>query len=382
MFSKYQQNLLLTIAYRIKVPCDYSTLSEDGCALDDFECHCVEKTGIIAEIIVPCLAQSSCAPIDIGAFAGTVDDVCAYYNATSNGTCPSAAPSPTTLSGPAAVAATSHTTFTSFAPSVIPPNFSPSATKQLLMSFQTGTVQVRPGEQLGVDVPAASGHQQIGLSEIPVDDQIVETPPAASIYQGPIEVYGPQLYLVAMVDPDAPAPYNPYNAQYLHWLQPNMRLINASTLPPYAIGPFPFLLFANETGSTPAVATYQQPNPPTYSPPHRYIILVFQQPLNFTVPEAYRGYSDTNRTNFDVGSFASAASLGDPIAANYFYTGNGTRSISANATGPVISSPYGVRPTAGGGGPKHPHSPPGPYNPINGYGPPHPYGPPPACTSS
>lgn len=312
-----------------------------------------------------------------------VDDVCAYYNATTNGTCPQGTPTPTTLSGPAAVAATSHTTFTSSAPSQIPPNFSPSATKQLLMSFQTGSVQLKPGEQLGIDIPQASGHQQIGLSELPENDQIVETPPAGSIYQGPVEVYGPQLYTTVMIDPDAPAPYNPSQAQYLHWLQPNMRLINASTLPPYAVGPFPFLLFANNTGSTPAVADFQGPSPPSYSPPHEYIVLVYQQPLNFTIPEAYRGFSNSNRTNFDVAAFAEAAYLGNPIAANYFYTGNGTHSIGANSTGSIISGGSGAKPTGfGPGGPKHPHAPQGPYNPIGGYGPPHGYGPPPACTSS
>ena len=325
------------------------------------------------------LGQSSCTPIDIGAFAQVVDEVCAYYNATSNGTCPETAPTPTTLAGPAGVAATSHTTFTSNAPSVIPPRFSPSATEQLLLSFQTGTVQVHPGEQLGIDVPAASGHPQIGLSEVPEDNQIVETPPAASIYEGPIEVFGPHLYLTVLIDPDVSGPYSPLKSQYLHWLQPNMRLLNASTLPPYAVGPYPFIFFANTTASTPAVAVYKQPSPPA-GPPHRYILFQYKQPLNFTIPEEYSGYSSDNRTNFNVGNFASAAYLGDPIAANYFYVGNGT-GLAPNATGPVISSPaYATR--TGAAGTASLYAPAGGPFSGKGYGPPHKYEAAPGCTEN
>ncbi|KAI9683066.1 MAG: hypothetical protein M1820_010928 [Bogoriella megaspora] len=315
------------------VYCDYKTLAGDGCAIDDFVCHCTQKTQIIADIIVPCLANSTCTGIDIGAFAATVDDTCAYYNSTTNGTCPEQPVQPTTLTGAAAVAATEvHTSVQGTAASTpIPPNYTPTATQQLLMSFQTGTYQVQPGEELGIDVPAAAGHPQIGLRNLPESDQIVETPPADSTYTFPIEVFGPQLYTVVMVDPDAQYPSNSNVAEYLHWLQPNMRLINASTLPPYAIGPFPFIFNANET-STPARLNYSSPMPPTNSAPHRYIVYAFQQPLNFTFPPAYLGFGPSNRSNFDVLAFSKAANLGEPFAANYFYVANGTNGVTANAT--------------------------------------------------
>ncbi|KAI9688274.1 MAG: hypothetical protein M1820_010302 [Bogoriella megaspora] len=326
------------------VECDYKTLAGDGCALDDFYCHCVEKTQIIADIIVPCLANSTCTGQDIGAFAAIVDDVCLYYNATTNGTCPTQPVVQTTLTGEAAVAATAIYTSVEGTPAstAIPANYKPTATEQLLLSFHTDTYQIQPGEELGINVPDASGHLKIGLRQLPEDDQIIETPPAASIYKKPVVVYGPQLYLAVMVDPDAPYPQDPTAAEYLHWLQPNLRLINASTLPLEAVDPFPFIFYANQT-DTPARLHYSSPQPPNNSAAHRYILYVYQQPLNFTFPQSYAGYGPNNRSNFNVAAFARSADLGDPLAATYFYVANYTNSLPPNSTNPSYSPTFDYR---------------------------------------
>ncbi|KAL9092969.1 MAG: hypothetical protein Q9159_000593 [Coniocarpon cinnabarinum] len=273
------------------------------------------------------------------AFAEVVDATCAYYNATTNGTCPAETPKPTTLTGGAAVAATSRTA----SPTVIPNNYSPSATRQLLMSFRTGSVQVQPGEKLGINVVKEGFHQQVGLRDVPENNQISEPPTAGSVYQGGVEVYGPQLYLVAMVDPDAQTPGNPTKAEYLHWLQPNMRMVNASTLPAYAVGPFPFLLFANET-STPAILDYSSPMPPTYSRPHRYIVYAYQQPLDFEVPAEYAGFGPNQRSNFNIADFAQKAGLGTPFASTYFYAANNTLGAPVNTTGGIVTKTRGYAP--------------------------------------
>lgn len=67
------------------------------------------------------------------------------------------------------------------------------------------------------------------------------------------------------------------------------------------------------------IVPYARPAPPPTSDAHRYILYLFQQPSNFTVPMAYSGYGAMNRTNFNLTNFISAANLGTPAAANYFF---------------------------------------------------------------
>jgi phosphatidylethanolamine-binding protein len=108
-----------------------------------------------------------------------------------------------------------------------------------------------------------------------------------------------------MIDPDAPTPQNPSAAQILHWLQPDLHLTsNTST---------GAVLQAN----SPAPAPYLRPAPPAGSPAHRYIQYLFAQPsTSFQVPANFTSFLST-RTRFDVASFATAARLMGPVAANY-----------------------------------------------------------------
>lgn len=126
-------------------------------------------------------------------------------------------------------------------------------------------------------------------------------------------------YLVFMIDPDAPTPSNASSAQILHWMAGNWTLAASTN------GTFP-LTFSN---SSPAAIPYRQPAPPVTSTAHRYIQYLFAQPANFSIPAAFAGFSATNRSNFNISAFASAAHLGSPLAANYFLTSN----MTANATG-------------------------------------------------
>ncbi|TKA77313.1 hypothetical protein B0A49_03282 [Cryomyces minteri] len=197
--------------------------------------------------------------------------------------------------------------FAQNATQAIPPNFKPSATTQLLAKF--GSVQLTPGAQLGINVPATQ--PQLGLQQAPVN-------------------YQQSTWFLTMVDPDAPTPQNATSAQILHWLQPNVKLSAGS-----GAGAFPYVL-ANQSAP---IAPYARPMPPPTSDAHRYIIYLWQQPnATFTVPAAYSGYSATNRTRFNLTDFAARAGLVGPVAATYWLTANNTNGPAPNATGPVVSS--------------------------------------------
>lgn len=120
-------------------------------------------------------------------------------------------------------------------------------------------------------------------------------------------------YLVALVDPDAPYPDDPYASQYLHWLQPSIPSSSSWKIP-------------LDTSAASAIVPYVNPTPPNTSPAHRYIVLLFQQPATFAVPAAFAGFSADNRTLFNISAFAEAADLGEPVAANWFLVSNQTKS--------------------------------------------------------
>lgn len=124
-------------------------------------------------------------------------------------------------------------------------------------------------------------------------------------------------YLLFMVDPDASYPENPLNRWILHYWQEGLTK-STSQVNDTSIGG---TLLVN---STAARAEFRRPGPPTNSSAHRYILYLFEQPSNFQVPEAYSGYSSTNRTRFPFEQFIDAANLDAPVAANYFYCSNET----------------------------------------------------------
>jgi hypothetical protein len=144
-------------------------------------------------------------------------------------------------------------------------------------------------------------------------------------------------YLIVMVDPDAPTPDSPTSRFILHWMAPNMTQNTTAASP---------LAGRALTNSTPAHVPFRAPTPGTTSSAHRYILYAFAQLDNFTIPDAYAGYSDTNRTGFNVTSFISDAGLGQPAASEYWYVsrqdavpGNAVFAGSATATTSGAASP-------------------------------------------
>ncbi|KAL7282523.1 LOW QUALITY PROTEIN: hypothetical protein ACG7TL_003994 [Trametes sanguinea] len=152
-----------------------------------------------------------------------------------------------------------------------------------------------------------------------------------------------QTFVLAMVDPDAPTPQNPTEAQIRHLLAPGIQA-NGSVTSGAAL-----------VNNTPAISDFLRPTPPAGSDPHRlvvvrandprkeqltmpesrYILLLFVQPANFTTVAPQFVNSSTPISNFNISLFAQEVGLGSPIAGNFFLTGpdaNSTNSTNSTST--------------------------------------------------
>ncbi|KAJ7055970.1 PEBP-like protein [Mycena amicta] len=111
---------------------------------------------------------------------------------------------------------------------------------------------------------------------------------------------GPGPFVVATVDPDAPTPQDPTEAQVRHFLAGNFFLHEGLGL---------------LKNNTPAVSNWRQPTPPAGSDAHRYIFLVFHQSPAFAHQQLVN--ATTSVDNFNISAFAAAVGLGNPIAGTF-----------------------------------------------------------------
>jgi len=215
----------------------------------------------------------------------------------------------------------------------LPPDIHYTDLVEMEVSF--GGNWVRTGEQIGINgvmpMPAIPQSSKLYTISNQHKRAVPASPPTLGFLSDLVNVSTETLYLLAMVDPDAPAPANPTRAQILHWIQPGL------TLDPVRSADNPFI-WTLRNHSAPIVP-YARPSPPNYSPAHRYIELLFQQPSQtFVMPDAFSGFSATNRTNFNVTLFAAAAGLGDPVAATYFLVSNQTGTTTTQGSGGTNAS--------------------------------------------
>ncbi|KAI0352989.1 PEBP-like protein [Trametes cingulata] len=136
-----------------------------------------------------------------------------------------------------------------------------------------------------------------------------------------------QTFVLAMVDPDAPTPQNPTAAQIRHLLAPGIQA-NGSLATGAAL-----------VNNTPAISDFLRPTPPAGSDPHRYILLLFVQPSNFTSVVSQFVNSSTPISNFNISLFAQEVGLGSPIAGNFFLTGPDANSTNSTNSTASASSP-------------------------------------------
>ncbi|KAJ7314242.1 PEBP-like protein [Mycena albidolilacea] len=152
----------------------------------------------------------------------------------------------------------------------------------------------RPTALLEVSLPQAAGAPITLHAGIQVPRNDTAGPPVFRVV-GDVG-HGP--FVVATVDPDAPTPQAPTEAQIRHFLGGN---------------------FFNEGGrlvnSTPAISEFLQPTPPAGSDAHRYIFLLFDQSPQFAHQTLVN--ATTSIALFNISQFASAADLGNPLAGTF-----------------------------------------------------------------
>ncbi|KAI0316660.1 phosphatidylethanolamine-binding protein, partial [Amylostereum chailletii] len=111
-------------------------------------------------------------------------------------------------------------------------------------------------------------------------------------------------FVVATIDPDAPTPQQPTNAQIRHFLGGDFTL---GPVGPDGVAPL--------TNSTPAISEFRQPTPPAGSDAHRYIFLLFKQSDAFENQTLVN--STTSISGFNISQFAEAVGLGDPLGGTF-----------------------------------------------------------------
>lgn len=113
-------------------------------------------------------------------------------------------------------------------------------------------------------------------------------------------------YLLVSLDIDAPFPSWGVLGPILHWIQPGVKVTEASTL----------------DTSAPFIANYIGPAPPPGSAPHRYTFLLYEEPAGFDAqkhaPPGGKNLSNWNRMRYDLDAWAAEIGLGPLIAFNYF----------------------------------------------------------------
>jgi len=88
--------------------------------------------------------------------------------------------------------------------------------------------------------------------------------------------------------------------------------------------------------SATAITTYAGPGPAAGSGPHRYVIILYQQPDSFTAPPDLS--KPIGVTRMDLAAYVKDSGLGSLVAANYITVEEGTATVSVPATSSVISS--------------------------------------------
>ncbi|XP_054707886.1 protein D2-like [Uloborus diversus] len=106
-----------------------------------------------------------------------------------------------------------------------------------------------------------------------------------------------EFYTLVMIDPDAPDPDTPNFRHFLHWFVVN--------IPGSAVSQGKVL------------TQYMMPSPPAYSRAHRYIFLVYKQPIYIFSPSYMDG---KRRSKFDLEKMVQELELVGPLSGNYFFT--------------------------------------------------------------
>lgn len=192
-----------------------------------------------------------------------------------------------------------HFTQSGIVPSLLP-IFDPSA---LMSLAYTGAGDISPGQALTQD-------------QVSPTPSLTLTPANSSVQLG-------GNYTLIMADA-GPVGTDESQGQTRHWL------VNGVTLN----GTAP-LNIATKTGT--AITKYAGPAPAQGSGAHRYVILLYIQPENFTAPDGLNT-PDVGVSVFNLQDYVSTSGLGPVVAATYFTVENGAPSVTPSATSAVVTS--------------------------------------------
>ncbi|KAF8644431.1 hypothetical protein AX16_008490 [Volvariella volvacea WC 439] len=160
-------------------------------------------------------------------------------------------------------------------------------------------INFNPQALLQVSLPQPSAREITLSAGVQLLRNQTAGPPTFSVTGAAQTGLGP--FVIASVDPDAPTPQNPTNAQIRHFLGGN------------------FFLSSDRGGllsnSTPAISGYRQPTPPAGSDAHRYIFLLYKQPAGFNQQTIVT--PSTSIAGFNISNFALRVGLGDPIGGTF-----------------------------------------------------------------
>ena len=123
---------------------------------------------------------------------------------------------------------------------------------------------------------------------------------------------------------DIDVPRNGTRVQLLHWLTTNVTRPSSDTQ----------MLKTNSPDLD--LAPYLQPSPPVNDTAHKYTLLLFEQPANFTVPARFKD-AIKNRVGWDTAAFVNATGLGEALAADWIRVEN--RTTGANASTSASATP-------------------------------------------
>ncbi|KAL5532945.1 hypothetical protein ACEPAF_4719 [Sanghuangporus sanghuang] len=172
-----------------------------------------------------------------------------------------------------------------------------------------GVGVIQPGQALSIDQVASQPTVSIAT-------------PNSSVSLG-------DTFTLTMVDADIVGT-DESAGQTRHWLVNNASLSDASG--------------NNRTvtnSSATAITDYAGPGPASGSGAHRYVILLYTQPSNFS-PPADLSSPNTGVATFILADYVSTSGLQGPVAGTYFTVEEGTASVSVSSTSAVVTSTLSV----------------------------------------
>ncbi|KAH0586633.1 hypothetical protein H2248_007851 [Termitomyces sp. 'cryptogamus'] len=163
-------------------------------------------------------------------------------------------------------------------------------------------INFNPTALLEVTFPQPTGNSITLSAGVQLPRNATAGPPTF----GAIGDIGNGPFVIATVDPDAPTPQDPTEAQIRHFLGPNYFTQSLQN------GQDHVEALVNRT---PALSEFKQPTPPAGSDAHRYIFLLFNQPDMFNAQRLVTATTPIDL--FNISAFAAATGLGDPIAGTF-----------------------------------------------------------------